>query len=905
MDKSENINPNEAREQFAREKGIERAADRRTAQSKRGDMSKTKSGQIITENAVDVLAEYIQGHFDAQAAKVSPTHWKEWYHHLRFLEPKVVATYALRGMVDSVGANWTFNNTIVQLANSINSVLLHVTLKQSRDGIQLLEDIANRVKRKPGSQYTLRERAMYIAAQRKKADASGFAVKDENGNDLYVWSEEMDNNTKGQVGGFMAAGVMEVTNLFEFEYVKKKHTDPYQGEKYLKFTDEAVSVLSSLDAFLDAQTPLFGPMLDVPYAWDADSLGPYHDVSLAQQVPLVKRMGPDQKEALLAALKNNTMPEAVEAINDLQETPLAINDHVVEAVKWARQRVVDSEGTLQINSFPNLMQVPELANIPKDEFAKWEKDDRQNFKREQLAARKTNREVVANHLNIKRALAEAETIIKARAEQFDRFYLPHQFDFRGRIYHTSEFGHHNADFMRGMLCFANKTEITQDNVQFLALQIANCFGNGIDKMRLRRRKAWVKLNMKKIMAVGADFKDETTTWDKCDPETNKVMFDKETGEVIQETPFDFWRFADDPFQFVAACREMYLWVNAKGPYYSGLPVALDATQSGIQVYAALGRNQEDGEKVNLTNNKAPGDLYTAVKGRVVELIEEDIAELEAKTDLSEDEEEDLLFARQWMDFGVKRKHMKRPTMTWAYSSRVFGIADQIRSDTMEPMAKEVRRGLRAEHPFGPDNGYHAAWYMAKKAVQAIEDTVKSAHDGMKYFQRVVSICNGCHMHLHYTTPLGFPMMQYYRDRKKSADRIDAPLWDTNNKKIKTGKVTLRNYNDTVDYGKSERACSPNLIHSLDATLLMMTVRRCKKAGVSDMMVVHDSFSTTIDNVPTLAREVRLAFVELFQENEPYTQLKEQTLERIAKRLDEVDQGDLDITEVLQSDYAFS
>ena len=86
-----------------------------------------------------------------------------------------------------------------------------------------------------------------------------------------------------------------------------------------------------------------------------------------------------------------------------------------------------------------------------------------------------------------------------------------------------------------------------------------------------------------------------------------------------------------------------------------------------------------------------------------------------------------------------------------------------------------------EHPFGNDNGFMQAWYMAEKAVAAIEDTVKSAHDGMKYFQEVVAICNGCHMHLHYTTPLGFPLMQYYRDRNKSTEQVDAPLWDTNEK----------------------------------------------------------------------------------------------------------------------------
>ena len=92
----------------------------------------------------------------------------------------------------------------------------------------------------------MREKAIYHAGKRKSEDVTGFAVLDENGNDLYVWSEEMANTVKGQVAGFMISSVMQVTNLFETELVKKKPSDPHQGEKYLKFTDEAVAELASL-----------------------------------------------------------------------------------------------------------------------------------------------------------------------------------------------------------------------------------------------------------------------------------------------------------------------------------------------------------------------------------------------------------------------------------------------------------------------------------------------------------------------------------------------------------------------------------------------------------------------------------------------------------------------------------
>ena len=80
------------------------------------------------------------------------------------------------------------------------------------------------------------------------------------------------------------------------------------------------------------------------------------------------------------------------------------------------------------------------------------------------------------------------------------------------------------------------------------------------------------------------------------------------------------------------------------------------------------------------------------------------------------------------------------------------------------------------------------------------------------------------------------------------------------------------------------------------------------------MTVHASFSTTIGNVGAMAASVRQAFYDTFADYCPYTDLLNQTLERLAERgidlpeypHDEVPQhGILDLSEVLKSDYAFS
>jgi DNA-directed RNA polymerase len=245
--------------------------------------------------------------------------------------------------------------------------------------------------------------------------------------------------------------------------------------------------------------------------------------------------------------------------------------------------------------------------------------------------------------------------------------------------------------------------------------------------------------------------------------------------------------------------------------------------------------------------------------------------------------------------------------------------------------------------------------MAGINESAITAVVKSAAQGMTFFQDVVQLCNDAGLHLTYTTPLNFPMHQYYRDLKKEkvlatvqkcksckkqikhgkkaevpeqwtcsgcgevnsseevwqlvSERIDMPSWDRDAKKNKLIKAHMRSYTDDVNTDKSKRAVAPNVIHALDATVLMKTVMLCKEQGISDLMTVHDSFSTTIDNVEVMSWAIRQAFYRTFTDHNPYQELLDQTLARLPEQPDTVpevpEQGELDLSEVLESKYAFS
>ena len=105
-------------------------------------------------------------------------------------------------------------------------------------------------------------------------------------------------------------------------------------------------------------------------------------------------------------------------------------------------------------------------------------------------------------------------------------------------------------------------------------------------------------------------------------------------------------------------------------------IGLDATNSGYQHYAAASLNEEDGANVNLTPRETPADLYTACLIKASEMFEDDLLRNEKivaddpKSDDAVKAFEQLRTFEQLKAWGgLQRKHIKRPTMTWAYSSR--------------------------------------------------------------------------------------------------------------------------------------------------------------------------------------------------------------------------------------------
>ena len=88
----------------------------------------------------------------------------------------------------------------------------------------------------------------------------------------------------------------------------------------------------------------------------------------------------------------------------------------------------------------------------------------------------------------------------------------------------------------------------------------------------------------------------------------------------------WWKTADDPWQFLACCKELKAALDSGDPasFMSNLPVHQDGTCNGLQHYAALGGDSRGAQQVNLDVTDKPSDVYTYVANMVQKVIDEDV-----------------------------------------------------------------------------------------------------------------------------------------------------------------------------------------------------------------------------------------------------------------------------------------
>ena len=664
--------------------------------------------------------------------------------------------------------------------------------------------------------------------------------------------DKWDDKRRVIVGTPVLNSILRVSGIFDiWETTIKSRT-----LKKIGLLPEATTRLSELDFDESWTSPLFAPMTVKPKDWTSFNTGCYLDEALSNQVKLVKGyVSTVHIKAIQKGFDDGTIQPSIDALNAVQRTPMKLNSSIVEAVEWCWLN------DKKLGKFPTRAYVEMPDHV--DDFDSLSDTEKKGI-------RIKNRNIVIKNRQIdgQRSVMAQDLKVAKELMEYDQFYLPHNFCHRGRIYPIPHFSHHRDEHIKAMFEFANEKVVDEQAFYWIAIQVANTGDfDKVSKKPMLDRIKWVNDNADKIIEVAQDYKSS----------------------------FDFWSKADKPFCFLAACQAYFKYLVEGEGSTSGLPISLDGSNSGIQHYSAASRQERDGSLVNLVPSTKPQDIYQEVA---------DVVE-----DIFKQQSDDEKWARVWLKFGVNRKLVKRNVMTFGYSSEIYGFKDQILEDTMRPLADEVLEGKHDTHPFGEDQGFAAANFLAKANWKAVNQVITGASEGMKFFKTLARLLAHENKHMRWVTPVGFPVIQSYS--KFTTKEIKVYLYDRTLFKNVRSQISLRDKPvKAVDKAKSASAVSPNVIHSMDAAHLLLTVLNGLQQEIHEYFLIHDSFATTAADTQKLYKIIRSSFVELYSDFclyqsvldhniDQFTNLSKVELPSIPKK------GNLVLEDIKDSRYCFA
>lgn len=283
-------------------------------------------------------------------------------------------------------------------------------------------------------------------------------------------------------------------------------------------------------------------------------------------------------------------------------------------------------------------------------------------------------------------------------------------DFRGRVYPVPpHLNHLGSDLARSMLVFAESRPLGPNGLNWLKLHLVNLTGLK-KKSSIEERLAFANKKMDDIL----DSADNPLTGRK------------------------WWAQADEPWQALACCFEIAAAHRSSNPeeFRSCFPVHQDGSCNGLQHYAALGRDRAGAYSVNLTPEKVPQDVYSAVATLVEERRKEDA--------------ENGLEIAKVLDGFVKRKVIKQTVMTTVYGVTRFGARLQI--------AKQ----LKDIDDFPKTHVWAASSYLTGRTFDSIRSMFTSTREIQDWFTECARLISSvCGENVEWVTPMGLPIVQPY------------------------------------------------------------------------------------------------------------------------------------------------
>ena len=596
-----------------------------------------------------------------------------------------------------------------------------------------------------------------------------------------------------KLGGWLLDCIMQSSGWFakDLQRIGRKTT------QYVIPTPEFLEIKDAVMRDAELFSPLAWPMLIEPNDWSNDRCGGYVLNEVMRGHDMVRRGNP--------TLIQGDKP--LEFLNRIQKVAYRLNPFTVGVAEELDrlERAVGKFLPIIHHELP-----PKPVDIAEND------ESRQAYKRTCAEVHNLQAQEFRKSCRTRMTMEAV-----ARFKEREKFYIPWSFDYRGRAYPIPAFlTPQDTDFGKSLLMFHEKSYMTPEAEDWLAFQVATTYG--LDKAPMAERLEWVKNNTHLISCVASD------------PITH-----------IHE-----WEAADEPWQFLAACDEYYHCVLTCDRHFTSLPVATDATCSGLQILAGLARDKNTAKLVNVLPSERPQDAYKVVAQTATPYCPKSI--------------------RPYMD----RKTVKRVVMTVPYNAKPFSNRGYIK-DALKEKGVEIDKDDLTKTVVAVRNAMDEVVPGPMAVMSWIESEVASAIDRGK-------------TELTWTTPSGFVVSQ--KLMKKETVQVELQL-------MGRCKLTVAvDDGDKVDKQHHKNATAPNLIHSLDASLLHFSAL----AFNAPIALIHDSVLCRATDMSDLSAVVRETYMHLFAEHDYLRDFAHQ----IEAETEPPIIGDLEPESVIESTYFF-
>jgi DNA-directed RNA polymerase len=613
-----------------------------------------------------------------------------------------------------------------------------------------------------------------------------------NRSDIQQW-QGWGRANRIKLGAWLLDCIIETSQWFTKDMRQKGR----KRVNYVVPTPEFISIKDKVMSDAELFAPLAWPMLIEPNDWTNERAGGYLLNEVMRGNDMVRRGDH-------GCIQGET---PIKFLNKIQKVAFTLNPFIVEVSEelFRLERAIGKFLPIVNHELP-----PKPFDIAEN------KESRKAYRRAAAETMNLNAQEFKKSCRTRMTMEAAK-----RFKNVDRFYIPWSFDYRGRAYPIPAFlTPQDTDFGKSLLIFSDGSYVTPEAEDWLAFQVATTFG--LDKAPMTERLEWSRNNHELFTLIATD--------------------------PIGNLPL--WEGVEEPWQFLAAAEEYYHCVVIADRQFTRLPIATDATCSGLQILAGLARDKNTAKLVNVLPSERPQDAYKVVAEKATPNCPESI--------------------QPYMD----RKVVKRVVMTVPYNAKPFSNRGYIREALAEKGVEISKEDLT-------------------KTVKAVRDAMDIIVPGpmavMSWIeQEVANAIKAGKEFLEWTTPSGFVVHQ--KLNKKLLVTLQLQLLGRCEMSVAVDD------SDEVDLNHHKNATAPNLIHSLDASLLHLSVLRFD----APIALIHDSVLCRATDMSTLSTIVRETYMHLFAEHDYLRDFAS----HIEAETDPPIIGDLEPESVIESTYFF-